>query len=67
MLKALSRRFVSVGTNLRKRIGTKPEDECLKHITYTRNVISAIFENSRRLRRPFRYSDQIGLPSLNFL
>ena len=32
MLEALNRQFVSVGPDLAKQIGSKSDDDCLKHI-----------------------------------
>ena len=40
MLEALNRHFVSVGTNLAKKIISKPDDDCLKYVVSVNNKMT---------------------------
>ena len=40
MLEALSHHFVSVGTNLAKKITSKPDDDCLKYVVSVNNKMT---------------------------
>ena len=40
MLEALNHHFVSVGTNLAKKITSKPDDDCLKYVVSVNNKMT---------------------------
>ena len=40
MLDALNHHFVSIGTNLAKKITSKPDDDCLKYVVSVNNKMT---------------------------